>query len=62
MVPLPYIRTKNRSVHPPLEGQCLASIFLRIQSMVRLTLRVLGLVKTSLSKTFVDYSYEKDFV
>jgi hypothetical protein len=60
--PSPYVRTKNRSVRPPLEGQCLASIFLRVQSVVRLTLRVLGLVKTSLSKTFVDCPYGKDFV
>ena len=35
--------------------------FLRDQGVVRLTLRVLGIVKTILLKTFVDRSYEKDF-
>jgi hypothetical protein len=30
--------------------------------MIRLTLRVLGLVKAPLLKTFVDCSYGKDFV
>jgi hypothetical protein len=36
--------------------------YLRVQSAIRLMLRVLGLAKTSLLKTFVDYSYGKDFV
>jgi hypothetical protein len=35
--------------------------FLMDQGVVMLALRVLGLVKTSLLKTFVDYPYEKDF-
>jgi hypothetical protein len=30
--------------------------------MIKLTLRVLGLAKAPLLKTFVDCSYEKDFV
>jgi hypothetical protein len=34
--------------------------FLKIQSVIR-SLRVLGLVKALLLKTFVDCSYEKDF-
>ena len=33
--------------------------FLRGQGVVRLTIRVLGLFKTILLKTFVDRSYEK---
>ena len=36
--------------------------FLKVQSMIRLTLKVLGLAKTSLLKTFVDYSYGKYFI
>jgi hypothetical protein len=36
--------------------------FLRVQSVIRLTLRVLGLAKVPLLKTFVDCYYEKDFV
>jgi hypothetical protein len=35
--------------------------FLRVQSLIRLTLRVLGLAKALLLKTFVDCSYEKRF-
>jgi hypothetical protein len=35
--------------------------FLNDQSVFRLTLRVLGLVKTSLLKTFVDFPYGKYF-
>ena len=57
--PLQYVRTKNRSARPPLEGQCLTSIFIRVQSVVRLTLRVLGLAKTSLSKTLLIALMEK---
>jgi hypothetical protein len=34
---------------------------LKIQSVIRLMLRVLGLVKAPLLKTFVDCSYGKDF-
>jgi hypothetical protein len=36
--------------------------FSKVQSVIQLILRVLGLVKASLLKTFVDCSYEKDFV
>jgi hypothetical protein len=35
---------------------------LKVQSVIGLTLRVLGLAKTPLLKTFVDWSYGKDFV
>jgi hypothetical protein len=35
--------------------------FLRDQGVIRLTLRVLGLVRTLLLGTFVDCSYGKDF-
>jgi hypothetical protein len=36
--------------------------FLRDQSVIRLTPRVLGLVRTPLLKAFVDGPYGKDFV
>jgi hypothetical protein len=35
--------------------------FLRDQGVIRLTLRVLGLIKTPLLKTFVDCPYGKYF-
>jgi hypothetical protein len=36
--------------------------FLRVLSVIRLILRVLGLAKIPLLKIFVDCSYEKDLV
>jgi hypothetical protein len=63
----PYVFTKDSSVHPPdlayvcLRGLVFGFYFLIVQSVIWLTLRVLGLIKASLLKTFVDSSYRKGF-
>jgi hypothetical protein len=60
-----YVRTRDRGVRPTdLAYVCLLRLvfvfyFLRVQSVIRLTLKVLGLVKTPLLKTFVDGCMEK---
>ena len=65
--PPTYVRTRDMGVRSPdlayvhLQRVSVCFYFLMDQSVVRLTLRVLGLVKTILLKTFVDHFYGKDF-
>jgi hypothetical protein len=64
--PPTYARTRDMGVRPPnlayvhLQRVNISFYFLTDQGVVRLTLRVLGLVKTILLKTFVVHFYGKD--